>query len=306
MKKSITKKLHHIFFPHTGNNHRSKALHHSSLVIVLLFLICCIGISRLLQTNAPDVLGISYSISESDLLTATNNARAENGLPPLVVNTRLVQAATGKAHHMMANNYWAHFAPDGTTPWSFMKSNDYDYIYAGENLAKGFTDSQTIVDAWLKSPSHRENLLSPKYNEIGFAILEGNLTGEDTVLVVQMFGATEASLARARSEAPPTQNESLSQRQQNISNGEVQPVKTQNTQELAPSTLENSPIFDAQQISQIITLVVFSVILFALLADLFIVSKKKIPRLVGNNMDHILLIAIFIILIFLQTSGGVI
>lgn len=304
MKHSIRRHLHHLFVPHEKNNHRSKLLHNASLLIMILSVITLASVSHLIKTSAPDVLGISYSISESELLRDTNIKRAENGLAPLSVNSQLTLSAGQKATHMMTNNYWAHFAPDGTTPWSFMRANGYDYVYAGENLAKGFTDSETIVDAWMKSPSHRENLLSPKYNEIGFAILEGNLAGEDTVLVVQMFGATERSIALAKTtpSTPPNiaQGELSGTRQ-----GEVRPVKTQNIENMPQTIIQNSPLIDINKTSQIIVLVILSTILFALLIDFVIVGKKKIPRMVGNNLDHILLVAIFIILVLLQNAGGV-
>lgn len=304
MRRSLKKYTHHLFVPHAGNNHRSKILHNASLLVMILAIISLAAVSHIVKTSSPNVLGISYSISENELLQDTNKARADNGLPPLVINNQLTTAASEKASHMMANGYWAHFAPDGTTPWSFMRANGYDYVYAGENLAKGFTDSQTIVDAWMKSPSHRENLLSPKYNEIGFAILEGDLAGEDTVLVVQMFGATESSIANANQNNTTPRNIAQGELGEE-SKKEVQPVKTQDLENLPDTTIQNSPTIDIKQVSQIIVLVILSIILFALLIDFVIVGKKKIPRIVGNNLDHILLIAIFIILVLLQSTGGV-
>ncbi len=304
MKQSIKRHLRHLFVPHEKNNHRSKLLHNASLLIMILSIITLAAATHIVKTKAPDVLGIAYSISESELLRDTNIKRVENGLAPLVINNHLTAAAGQKATHMMAHNYWAHFAPDGTTPWSFMRANGYEYVYAGENLAKGFTDSETIVNAWMKSPSHRENLLSPKYNEIGFAILEGNLAGEDTVLVVQMFGATESSIALAKA-SPIAPNKVAQEEMSGASQGEVQPVKTQDLDSIPKTSIQNTPLVDIKHTSQIIVLVVLATMLFALLVDFVIVGKKKIPRMVGNNLDHILLVAIFIILVLLQSTGGV-
>ena len=68
---------------------------------------------------------------------------------------------------MFSKNYWAHFAPDGSTsPWDFIHQSGYNYIFAGENLAKGFTDANSVVAAWMNSPSHRENILSNKYKDV--------------------------------------------------------------------------------------------------------------------------------------------
>jgi len=315
--KKLQKKLHHLFVPHTGNNHRSKLLHHTSLLIILFALLALIGLSNFIKTSSPGVLGISYSITQNDLLQKTNEARAQNGLPPLTLNTQLAQAASGKAQHMFTNNYWSHFAPDGTTPWHFIKGSGYEYIYAGENLAKGFTQSDQIVQAWLASPTHRENILSPKYDEIGFAVMEGSLLGEETVLVVQMFGANSQALAQAPAEVAPQETvpeekiatqESTSQVEEVQEPTQQQPATPDAAQEVVELPINNiveSPTLNAGFISQSLTLTIVSLILFVLLIDLVVVGKKRIPRVVGNNIDHILLISIFIILIVVQNRGGI-
>jgi len=105
-------------------------------------------------------LGFATDISIQALLKDTNDKRIENGLQPLTLNDQLNQAAAGKAADMFGNNYWAHISPSGKTPWDFILGANYQYVYAGENLAKDFQDSQGVVDAWMNSPSHKENLLN--------------------------------------------------------------------------------------------------------------------------------------------------
>jgi uncharacterized protein YkwD len=72
------------------------------------------------------------------------------------------------------------FSPDGTEPWDFILGEKYDYIYAGENLAKNFSTFDDVVEAWYNSPSHKENLLNKNYTEMGFAIVNGELNGYET------------------------------------------------------------------------------------------------------------------------------
>lgn len=141
------------------------------------------------QRDYPTVLGITANISIQDLLNQTNQKRQENGLPPVVLNDQLTRAAEMKGDDMFAKNYWAHVSPDGVTPWVFIKNAGYDYLYAGENLARGFTTATDTVNAWMASPTHRENLLSPNFKDIGFAVKTGTLTGSETILVVQEFGS---------------------------------------------------------------------------------------------------------------------
>jgi len=89
--------------------------------------------------------------------------------------------------HMITNNYWVHYAPDGTTPWLFIVSSGYQYKTAGENLAKGFDTSSGVVAGWMESPTHKANVLGD-YTDVGFAVTNGILMGSETTLIVAMYG----------------------------------------------------------------------------------------------------------------------
>ena len=58
----------------------------------------------------------------------------------------------------------------GTTPWSWIEKENYDYNYAGENLAMDFQSAEKMEEAWMASPTHRANILNGKYREIGMAV----------------------------------------------------------------------------------------------------------------------------------------
>lgn len=122
------------------------------------------------------------------VVTETNAARGDEDLPPLVRNSVLDQAAQLKAEDMATRGYFSHKSPEGLTPWHWFREAGYQYAYAGENLAVHFTDSSTVVDAWLKSPTHRANVMNTDYTEIGIGTAKGNYEGFDTVFVVQLFG----------------------------------------------------------------------------------------------------------------------
>jgi uncharacterized protein YkwD len=66
--------------------------------------------------------------------------RSQAGVSPLAYNPYLAQAAQAKARHMLEYDYWAHIAPDGTDPWKFFTDAGYKYRYAGENLARDFSN----------------------------------------------------------------------------------------------------------------------------------------------------------------------
>lgn len=123
------------------------------------------------------------------ILQVINQDRAAHGLRPLRLNVSLTNAARNKAEDMLAKNYFAHTAPDGARPWDFIKHEKISYDFAGENLARGYTSAYELQADLLASPSHRENLLSPIFSEIGIAAIAGELNGEKSVITVQMFAA---------------------------------------------------------------------------------------------------------------------
>jgi hypothetical protein len=287
--------LSHLFIPRHTNNFRAKILHHSHIsFLILIVSLFSLSVFLIKNTN-PSVLGISYSINEAELLNYTNNARVQNGGTALELNEKLSDAARRKAANMLENDYWAHFAPDGTTPWSFIKAAGYEYGYAGENLAKGFVNSQDVVSAWMDSPSHRENLLSSKYKDIGFAIVEGKLQGEDTVLVVEMLGVSSGDKATV----PESAYQAVSSEKEPVKNSEQKVSGTSYYPE-GKNTLINS-----YSLTKSVSMVFLIFVITVLSLDLIIVERKKVPRIVGHNIDHIILIVLFLIFILLETNRGI-
>jgi len=131
------------------------------------------------------VLAYAAEMSRDALYSATNAARAANGLGPLRFNSQLNSSAQMKAQHLMDNDYWAHVAPDGTQPWYFFQAAGYAYSRAGENLAYGFASSQSTVDGWMNSPSHRANILG-EFVDVGFGIVNApnyQASGNQTIVV---------------------------------------------------------------------------------------------------------------------------
>src|SRR5581483_4473703 len=125
--------LRHFLIPHESNNHRSRVLHHDSLLIVITLLFAGLIVIQGTHKEYPSVLGDATSITTADLLKYTNLEREANGLAPLNLNPQLSHAAELKAHDMFAKDYWAHVSPDGTTPWVWIRDSGYNYLYAGEN-----------------------------------------------------------------------------------------------------------------------------------------------------------------------------
>jgi uncharacterized protein YkwD len=119
---------------------------------------------------------IRYSV-----LCLLNHERRMHGLAALHQNGRLRKAATAHARDMVARRYFAHETPGGGTFVQRIVAAGYlqnaiSWV-VGENLAWGTGDRATpaaIVDAWMHSPPHRENILKARYREIGIGHVLGN------------------------------------------------------------------------------------------------------------------------------------
>jgi len=182
-------------------------------------------------------------ITKSSLETFINQTRQTMGLQPLVENEKLNQAAALKAQNMVQENYFNHTSPSGIMPWFWFKQAGYNYKYAGENLAVGFYESEEVYDAWLNSPSHKENIVNPNYTEVGTAVLKGFGSG-NAVVVVQEFGSQLPVKTATSSNASPkpavTQTQPKTQAQPQVATETTEPVVTANTQ--TPAVTQEQPV----------------------------------------------------------------
>lgn len=143
--------------------------------------------------SGPGISSETPEAMSKNIIIFTNENRADQGLNALTENAQLDTAAKLKLEDMFTNNYWEHVAPSGVQAWDFMKTSGYTYEYAGENLAKGYHDSASTVNAWMNSQTHKDNLLNKNYTEIGVAVGSGKLDGKPVTLAVQIFGKPKVS-----------------------------------------------------------------------------------------------------------------
>lgn len=199
IRRSIRRRTQLLFVPHKANQFRPHAIRRYGLLTVVV-LVIGIQVGYNYATTGR-VLGSQQPVSASALLLDTNAERAKIALPALKTDDRLTQAAYLKAQDMLDQQYWAHQAPDGKTPWYWFGLTGYNYAYAGENLAKNFATAEATTVAWMGSPEHRANILDEQYTSVGFAVVEGMLNGRSTSLVVAMYaepaGSSIASMGPA-------------------------------------------------------------------------------------------------------------
>jgi len=134
---------------------------------------------------AQKIENIEYPNLEREIINQLNQERSENNLQPLKFSPELRKAAEIKVRDLIENKYFLHTSPEGTKAWDILADIGYSYKYAGENLAMKFKDAISVHDAWMKSQSHKENILFENYTEVAVAISarEGG-----SLVAVEFFG----------------------------------------------------------------------------------------------------------------------
>lgn len=321
--KKIEEFIHHFFVPHKSNDYRAKALH---IDMLSSYFVMAIFVGMLWQIMpgsriADMILGIATDINTHQLLQCTNAKRAENGLPPLTLSDKLNSAASMKAQDIFANNYWSHYGPTGTTPWQFILKSGYSYEFAGENLAKNFLFSNDVCDAWMNSPTHRENMLRDVYQNVGFAVVDGSLLGESTTLVVQMFGTPTPTSAAPTETAAAKQSEQKTEIE--TSPLPTQPARLAAQLDASPTSAQfsgtsigqssNQPkgselfsrLSGADLLQYRTSIIFISILIVALISDLYWARKLGILKISGRHVAHLVFAAAILIGLVILSKGTI-
>lgn len=326
----IIQQLLHLFLPRESNNHKAKLLHTSSLLIISVVLVISQVVLSILPKFGPSILGYAANISPEEVVRLTNEKRIAAGLSTLTYNSTLAGAAYTKGTDMINRDYWAHVAPDGTQPWKFFSDFGYKYRYAGENLARDFTNATSAVDAWMNSPTHRENILNSKYKEIGIGVVEGDLAGVDTTIIVQFFGTSyQDKIIQPIAQIDNT--EYLSTPKPVVTSKPVL-QKTPSANLIPLVVISPSPFTTPTTFTQVlqadksnlgssgnkqtvlvspftttktISLAVVGLLIFVFLVDGVIVSKRKIARIGGRTIAHLAFFGMILTIVFILRAGKI-
>lgn len=117
----------------------------------------------------------SVSNEETALLEQVNRERAKAGQQPLKLSARLTVVARGHSYDMAIRHYFSHDSPNGGGPADRIRGAGLAYERIAENIyMEKFPDvsgmPERAVKAWLASPPHRENMLSPAFRETGIGL----------------------------------------------------------------------------------------------------------------------------------------
>jgi len=153
-------------------------------IIGVAILVIALFFSFSLETFASQ----TGEITMEEVIKMVNISRQAENVEVLVENEKLSQAAKAKVDDMFKDGYFAHNSPSGKTPWFWIEKTGYDYRYAGENLAMDFKSATEQHEAWMKSPTHKKNILNKNFREIGVAVKQGFIEGHLAIITVQEFG----------------------------------------------------------------------------------------------------------------------
>jgi uncharacterized protein YkwD len=131
----------------------------------------------------PDGPADARTRMETEVVALTNVERKKNGCGPLRADDRLRDAARGHSLDMKTRDFFDHTTPDGVDPWTRAKNKGYDQP-SGENIARGQRTPADVVESWMDSPGHRQNILNCDSKAIGVGVA----LGDGGPWWTQMFG----------------------------------------------------------------------------------------------------------------------
>lgn len=276
------------FLPHPKTHKKAHLISWQAiLVYILLFLLLKNGLTAFGNVN-PGVLGIIAKVDQQELIDLTNQERFAKGLSKVSENSMLDEAARKKGENMFEEDYWAHYSPSGKDPWGFINESGYKFVYAGENLARNFYTSKEVVDAWMASPSHRDNILNSRYKEIGIAVLEGVLKGQRTILVVQEF----ASPIEAVANLPPSQK--------------ILPkISNSNITNVLPLTSIQPPIIDPFKTMKTAGLSLLALFGVLVIVDYYLIRRRGVLRITTRHLPNLIFLGVAASALATMHSGSI-
>lgn len=136
-----------------------------------------IGVDAVQQSTISTPGSTSTGTSLIDQVLALVNAqRNQAGLKPVKLNSALTASAQAHSQDMAFNDFFGHQGSNGSTSDQRALAAGYNYLSVGENIAAGFSTPEAVVQAWMDSPSHRDNILHTSVEDmgIGFYFLEND------------------------------------------------------------------------------------------------------------------------------------
>jgi len=139
---------------------------------------CMGGMQALVLSGAPDIGGaaggitvvpepVTGDLGHVSFSLLLNDERAAGGIREVAANPLLSRAAQSHAVDMVENSYFSHTDLEGGRASDRVEAVGYDWDFIAENLAQGFGTERSVIDAWMASPGHRDNIMDARAEEFG-------------------------------------------------------------------------------------------------------------------------------------------
>jgi uncharacterized protein YkwD len=136
------------------------------LALAALIAPAALGFAMVASPAEAAVAPATVETLQADITRLTNVQRTRNGCPALTVNAQLVAAAAGHSAWMAQTGTFSHTGPAGSTFATRARAAGFARPSA-ENIAWGYRSATEVVNAWMKSPGHRANILNCKSRSVG-------------------------------------------------------------------------------------------------------------------------------------------
>lgn len=110
----------------------------------------------------------TYTDLINEVYEITNNYRSLVGIPSLTLDSSLVEAASIRAKEL--SDSFSHTRPNGSSCFTVLSELGISYGTAGENIAAGYSSSQSVMEGWRYSSGHYQNIISSKFKKIGIGV----------------------------------------------------------------------------------------------------------------------------------------
>lgn len=121
-------------------------------------------------------LGPDFDPQVEAFVDAMNAHRESIDCPALVWNRDVAEVAQAHSVDMLQRDFFAHENPDGASPFDRMDAAEIVYSRAAENIAWGYPTAEAVLDGWLNSPGHRQNIENCQLTEHGVGLIETRWT----------------------------------------------------------------------------------------------------------------------------------
>lgn len=131
------------------------------------------------RARPSDMNSLAFSAQALELVNAARGRGASCGrrsfapVPPVRLSAALAAVARGHAMDMAEHEYFEHQDLSGHTPADRVRASGYREKLVGENIAYGPQSPEEVVRGWLDSPGHCENIMDPRFAEMGIAYAFG-------------------------------------------------------------------------------------------------------------------------------------